>query len=225
MFEKIKKVFVSDATKPQVNFEPIPNKKVASINTVQTEEMSFDDYVDDTPIQTPTLIVNVEKDFDQATISGVNKYRDLCDFAGYKWGVSPNLVTAMICQESRAGVLSDNLFQIEFDTNKGEVFTAYNYIDNKYENIVLTDNPADYYGKGYICITRQDLQNPKTNISVGTAILASRAAKMNYHIPSTIQSYNFGVTRTNNALILAGDKASQQLDQTNVNFMNYNKYL
>ena len=182
MLDRIKGMFRKKVNTSKVVFESLPTTNYTNI-----EEISFDDY-EPTKEEIPVLNVSIEKDYDEETISGVNKYRDLCDFAGYKWGVSPNLVVAMMCQESRAGKLSDNLFRIEFDTNKGEVFTAYNFMDNKYDNIVLTDNPADYYGKGYICITKSDLDNPKTNISVATAMIASRASKMNYHIPSTIQS-------------------------------------
>ena len=111
--------------------------------------------------------------------------------------------------------------QIDFGVNKDGIIKVYNFNDNRYDKFVLTDNPSKYSNQGITCISREDLNNPKTNISIGTAMLASHAKDLNYHIPSAIQSFNFGVDRTNRALALAGNTDEIKNDQTNLNFMNY----
>ncbi|MBR1417309.1 MAG: lysozyme family protein [Bacilli bacterium] len=159
-------------------------------NEVETETMDLDSILDGNNIAKAYLNFNYEYSKDMA--SQVQKYSEYIDYSSRKWGVPDNLLGAMMAQESSGN--QTNLMQIEFDVNKDDVIKVYNFIDNRYEKVVLTDNPSKY--NDCICITRKDLENPKTNISVAAILLAKTAREMDYNIPLTIQAYNYGSTRT-----------------------------
>ena len=178
-----------------------------------SSEMTFEDYV------TPEAYLDFQYLDDVNMYENIKEYKEQIDYAAQKWGVSPNIVAAIIAQESSGELV--NLMQIDFGVNKDGIIKVYNFNDNRYDKFVLTDNPSKYSNQGITCISREDLNNPKTNISIGTAMLASHAKDLNYHIPSAIQSFNFGVDRTNRALALAGNTDEIKNDQTNLSFMNY----
>ena len=119
-----------------------------------------------------------------------NKYRDYAERIGAKWGVSPNLVLAILTQETHGQ--ETNLMQINFDTKKDEVYTVYNFQTNEYCKYVLTDNPSKYKSD-VTTITRQDLTNPFTNMSV--AIIYYRSVLSTYannNPIAAIEVYNKG---------------------------------
>ena len=82
--------------------------------------------------------------------------------------------------------------QINFDTKKDEVYTVYNFQTNEYRKYVLTDNP-NKYSSDITTITRQDLTNPFTNMSV--AIIYYRSVLNSYaknNPIAAIELYNKG---------------------------------
>lgn len=155
-----------------------------------------------------------------------DNYYELVEKYSNKWGVSPNIIMSMLTQES--GGYSTNLMQIQFWSWKDQVINVYNFEAGKYEKLVLTDNPQEYERKygDIITITKDDLNNPKTNISVGTVLFRESARAMNNHIGASIQCYNFGY---GNMMKVLNETASQTgvsvdailEDQENIDFVNY----
>ena len=183
-------------------------------------------------IDTPYLDFNFNNSQDM--INNVAKYKEDIDYASKKWGVSPNIIGAIMSQESSAGTAadSDNIMEIKFDCHKDEIKTVYNFAENKYEKIVLTDdvdNPL--YKNCDSIITQDDLKNEHTAISVGTAILASCAKNRLYNIPLAIQDYNLGYGNVNKILTITRDKegynsvADISDDQKNLSFTKYTYYV
>lgn len=154
------------------------------------------------------------------------KYQDLVNEKAQKWGLDANLVMALLTQESRQGNVT-NLMQIEFGAWAGEPFRVYDFENDKYVDILLTEDPNLYNSDKYITINKKDLENPSTNISIGCAMLQSSLSKMNYHIPAGCQTYNFGpsgmnrdvFTETNSQVFKT--KESILEDQNDFTFLNY----
>ena len=97
-----------------------------------------------------------------------NKYRDLCEKAGKRWGISPNILLGLLTQESHGNEV--NLTQIEFDAWADQKINIYNYEENKWMKVVLTNNPNNY--KDFdIVINRNELNNPYTNIATAAMLL------------------------------------------------------
>ena len=137
----------------------------------------------------------INYEFDRETDSSDFKYvdetyGDLVDEVGKKYGVSPSLIKAMITQES-SGV-NPNLMQIQFDSWIDMLLVTHDFVNDKDVKLVLTDNPEEY-SDDVITISRDELLNPNTNISVGTVLLRETASYYDYNIPMSIQAYNFGI--------------------------------
>lgn len=155
-----------------------------------------------------------------------DNYYELVEKYSNKWGVSPNIIMSMLTQES--GGYSTNLMQIQFWSWKDQIISVYNFEAGKYEKLVLTDNPQEYERKygDIITITESDLNNPITNISVGTVLFRESARVMSNHIGASIQCYNFGY---GNMMKVLKETASQTgvsvdrilEDQENIDFVNY----
>lgn len=125
-----------------------------------------------------------------------NKYSNIVHEKAAKWGIDENLLLAILTEESRQGNVL-NLMQIDFDVWKNVPFKVYDFENEKYVDILLTDDLEKYNDSRYITINRSDLDNPETNISIGAAIFQDSLIKMNYHIPAAIQCYNYGVAKMN----------------------------
>ena len=150
-------------------------------------------------------------------------YGELINQYSNKWGVDPRIITAILTQES--GGKDTNLMQIEYNAWKDQVITAKNFNDNSNVKIVLTDNPEEY-DSSILTINKNELNNPKTNISVGTILLTYNLKNFNYNIPIALTSYNCGIGTMNKIL----DEASKNIgytkkelidDPTNLEFLNY----
>ena len=109
------------------------------------------------------------------------------------------------------------------------------YIENKdikcsinkkeYQNIVLTETP-ELYDNNITCISKDELSIPKTNISVGTAILAYDLKKFNYNIPLAITAYNYGITNVYKVLKETSNHTGLTIDElindpSNTEFLKY----
>ena len=118
----------------------------------------------------------------------VNKYEDTINKYSNKWGLDPRLVTAMISQES--GGRETNIGQIEFDIVKNEVITVYNFETNEYNKILFTDTVGTDPSITYI--TKEDLDNPITNISCTCILLRHNLDQFNNHLMASLTAYNQG---------------------------------
>lgn len=173
-------------------------------------------------------------DFDQERYSitgeyAYNTYYDMTKPLANKWGIQPNLAIAMLTQES-AGK-ETNLMQIEFDAwaekdDYKPVITVYNFDTNQYEKFLLTDHPENHIGENITCITRKDLENPKTNISVAMILLRQSINYMHGHIGAGIQCYNYGYGNMKKVLEKTEKETGCPVDeilrdQQNLSFMKY----
>ena len=157
-------------------------------------------------------------------IGAYEEYYNIVEKYANKWGISPNIIMAMLTQES-AGKQS-NLMQIQFDSWIDGVLTEYDFVNERYQSIVLTDNPEMYEGKNITVITREDLQNKVTNISVACVILRHCLEKMDYNILASIQAYNLGWPNMKSVLKTPSENTGLSVDellsdQTNTEFTNY----
>lgn len=142
-----------------------------------------------------------------------------------RWGVCPALGRCMLTQES--GGYNTNLMQIQFNSWHDQEITLYNYETERMETIILTNNPDSYVKKPNTqYITEKDLDNPKTNISVGCILLQYSFEKMEHNIPAAIQCYNFGTGNMNTVLEEAANNLGITVDelisdQTNTDWLPY----
>ncbi|MDE5630237.1 MAG: transglycosylase SLT domain-containing protein [Bacilli bacterium] len=153
-----------------------------------------------------------------------NEYHDLVERFSAKWGMSSNLVMAILTQES--GGYKTNLMQIEFDEWDEEIIKVYNFEDDKYDYFVLTNNPEKWASQNVTCITEKDLDNPVTNISIGCVLLRKSAEYMDYHVLAAIQCNNLGKGNMDKVLAQTALETGQTIDemladQENISFYQY----
>lgn len=171
-----------------------------------------------------TISLDIECKYNGAEYNYVrDNYGELIDKYANKWGVSPSIITAIMSQES--GGRNPNLMNILFDSWKDTMINIYNYDDNCYTKLVLTDD-NNKYANDVICINRQELMNKNTNISFGCAIVAYNLKYYNYNIPLAITSYNCGIGGVNNILKVTANKTGTTVDRlindpSNNNFLDY----
>jgi len=135
--------------------------------------------------------VDVKPTTDTMRDQQLDQYKDIIKERCEKWGINYNLFYD-ICATEWGGHDYD-ICQVLFDPWKDQVIKVFNFKDNRIDKIVLTDTPSRYAGKDIITITREDLYgNPKTNISVGAAILQYNVRLFKGNIPLAIQAYNNG---------------------------------
>lgn len=133
------------------------------------------------------------------------------------------MITAIMAQESAGR--NPNLMNILFDSWKDTIINVYNYEDNCYTKLVLTENSSNY-DSDVICINRQELMNKNTNISFGCAIMAYNLKYYDYNIPLAITSYNCGIGGVNNILKLTANQTGTTVDSiiqdpSNSSFLDY----
>ncbi|MCR5483229.1 MAG: lytic transglycosylase domain-containing protein [Bacilli bacterium] len=149
------------------------------------------------------IAVDVNAVYDKGINDRTDPFIDIIKQYAARRGISPELLYDIVSQEY--GGDDYNLMHVVFDSWKDQVITSFNFDKNMLETIVLTDEPSKYYGKTDIIITREDLQNKKTNLAVGTIILQYSLAYFDYNIPLGIQAYNNGIGGVNMII----DKASK----------------
>lgn len=153
-----------------------------------------------------------------------NNYHELVERFSAKWGMSFNLVMAILTQES--GGYETNLMQIEFDDWDEQIIKVFNFEANRYDYFVLTNNPEKWADQNVTCITQQDLDNPITNISIGCVLLRKSAEYMDYHVLAAVQCYNLGPGNMNKVLDRASEETGQTrdemlADQENISFYQF----
>ena len=154
------------------------------------------------------------------------KYGEIVEAKAKKWGIDPNLAMAVLTQESRGGNTT-NIMQINFKVWAGKPFRVYDFEQDKYVDILLTDDPNMYNNDKYLTINQVNLQNESTNISIGLAMFQYSIDSMDYNIPAGCQCYNYGPTSMNNKVFpetyTKSYRAKEAIlaNQYDFSFMNY----
>lgn len=186
------------------------------------EEQAIEEYLNSAQV----FSIAYDNEFDEEKYQNVyDNCNDYIQVRAPRWGVSPSLAQGMVTQET--GAYYTNLMQIQFNSWHDQEITLYNYETGKMETIILTNNPDGYVRKPDTqYITEKDLENPKTNISVGCIILQYSYEKMHHNIPLAIQCYNFGTGNMEKVLEEAalnlGISVDEILDDpTNTDWLEY----
>lgn len=175
-----------------------------------------------------TNLVNISfnDEFDEVKYSHVvSNFFEVTQERASRWGVSTNLALSFISQES--GGYVDNLMQIQWNSWAEVPITVFNFEKGITEKIVLTENPENFQNQGITqFISKEELKNPKTNISIGCIILRYSFDQMNNNMTAAIQAYNFGVNNMNKVLDAAANdmgctREDLLRDQSNTSFLNY----
>ncbi len=163
------------------------------------EEYSLSDEEIESVITNNNIVeTNVEAVYDKGIEDRLEPYRDAINERANRWGISPELMTDIISQEY--GGEGTNLTHVVFDSWKDQIITAHNFETGKDTKIVLTDTPEKYEGKVDQTISREELKNIPTNISVGAIILQYSINSFKQNIPLGMQAYNNGRTGVLNIL-------------------------
>ncbi|MBR3523162.1 MAG: lysozyme family protein [Bacilli bacterium] len=139
-----------------------------------------------------------------------DNYFDLVYEEATRWGLDPNLVMAILIQESKGK--RENLMQISYSSWINHSFECYDFIDNEYKKVVLND-----------------LNTPKGNIRAGCMILRYSIERNNNNIMLGAQNYNMGDGNMDvilNATCAGENKTKDELftNQNDMSFVNYTKY-
>ena len=191
-------VINSKLEKDIVNEDVFKNNDVS----IETVEVSNNQEVVDSinnEAKTNTIIKRLEKNAELAVSNNSQnsdildihkKFESACEKAGHKWGWSKEILLGLLTQESHGK--ETNLMQITFSAFKDEVMNVYNYEDNKWVKVVLT-NDVDRYKHVDIRITEEELKNPYTNIATAAILLNYSTTKLNTdNIFAIIEYYNKG---------------------------------
>lgn len=152
------------------------------------------------------------------------QYGDIVNKYAQKWGVDPRLIMAILTQESAGR--DKNLMQIEFKAWEGTLIHAYNFIDQKYENFLLSDDPKLYSNSERTIITSKDLENSITNISIGTCLFYKASQECNNNLVNALLLYNQGYGNMNKIYREAEENSGYTKedflnDPNNLEFLNY----
>ena len=157
------------------------------------------------------IYLDVEPIYDEDLERNVNEYNDIIEEASKKWGVSDVLIKAILMQESSGGK-EINKMQIDFDQWKDQIIRVHNFETGEDVKIVLTDNPENYNNVNQT-ISREELNNPKTNISVGTIMLAHTYKYSGNNLLVTIFTYNAGSGKRDRILQLTSERTGLSIDE------------
>ena len=119
-----------------------------------------------------------------------SKYENLCNEIGTKYGVSPELLLAMITQES--GGIFSNLMQVEFYNCADEVLTVDNFVTGEKDSFVLTSDKSKY-DSSITAIDPEMFEDPYYNVTIGCVLLQKVAKDLDYNVAMAIQGYNYGI--------------------------------
>ena len=119
-----------------------------------------------------------------------SKYENLCNEIGTKYGVSPELLLAMITQES--GGIYTNLMQVEFFNCADEVLTVDNFVTGEKDSFVLTTDKTKY-DSSITAIDPDMFEDSYYNVTIGCVLLQKVAKDLDYNVAMAIQGYNYGI--------------------------------
>ena len=169
------------------------------------------------------------EDFDgytNETSDAYDNYYDIVKEESERWGVDPNLVMAMLIQESHGK--GTNIMQISYSAWNGGKVKLYDFVDNKYVEILFTNNES-LETEDKMCITSEEFKDPRMNIRMACAILRHSIERMDNHIIAGLQNYNFGDGNMDSVINHATSdlnmsKEELLADQDNLDFANYVNY-
>lgn len=182
--------------------EEMAGSTISSYDETNTDNINFQVGEEVIEVEKPTFIYDNATDTEKFKFVE-EKYGILCDELGGKYGVSPELLLAMITQES--GGQDRNLMQIEFDNCADEIFTLDNFLTGGKEKIVLTHDKSKY-DDSVLAIDSEMYLKPEYNLLSAIAILQ----KCFDYFPRkdmAIQAYNFGYGNMKKLLKIASEKA------------------
>ena len=148
-------------------------------------------------IKTNDNIVTIDADYIPSQDMDVNenakKYDDLLNEICPKYGISPNIIRSMMCQESAA--CGYNLLKIDAEQWLDQVV---NTTDGKGNNIsfVITYNKEAYSDVNYV-VSPSELSNPEVNINIGCYMFRYNYSMCNNSIEDSILMHNIGIGNYN----------------------------
>lgn len=194
-------------------------------NNISTEDL-LEELDKESNYNLKLVNISFNDEFDQEKYDHVfNEYYDMVVERASRWGISTNLALSLISQES--GGYVDNLMQIQWSSWHDQPIKVFNFEKKEYEKIVLTENPQDHANEGITqFISKEDLLNPKTNISIGCIILRYSFDQMGHNVTAAIQAYNFGVENMKKVLESAANDKGCTVDdllnnQQDTSFLDY----
>ena len=120
----------------------------------------------------------------EENVRNAKRYEDLFIKYGTMYGVDPNLLIAMACQENEGKHYealnigsATGIMQIERKPNLNTTVKAYNFETGEIDKVKITQDAIE------------DLE---TNIQIGTIIIRNKLEEFNYNVPLALQAYNFG---------------------------------
>lgn len=212
--------------------QPIPEDNILTLNTneeisVEPIELTNTTTVEENEINEENQVINlnyqITNNIDKQQYAQ-EQYGDIVNQYAQKWGVDPRLIVAILTQESAGR--EKNLMQIEFKAWEGTLIHAYNFIDQKYENFLLSDNPNLYSNSERTIITSADLENSITNISIGTCLFYMASQECNNNLVNALLLYNQGHGNMNKIYREAEENSGYTKedflnDPNNLEFLNY----
>ena len=158
---------------------------------------------------------------DKEDIENAMKYEDIFKKYGEMYGIDEKILLGIAAQESsgihsiRNDTPAMGIMQIEKSAWIGEKVKAYNFIENKIDEVK---------------ITKEMIEDLDTNIRIGAMIFQSYLNKYEYNIPLALQAYNFGPTNINKLLteceIECGISKNELIKNSTANeWQNYRSFL
>lgn len=139
-----------------------------------------------------------------------DSYFDIVYAEATRWGLDPNLVMAMLIQESHGR--HANLMQISYSSWRNHTFDCYDFIDQEYKKVSL-----------------KSFNTPEDNIRAGCMILRHSINEMNGNIMAGVQCYNLGDGNMNHVINITAtlegiSKEEVLANQDDLLFVPYTKY-
>ena len=200
-------------TEQTINTEDLQDNSTE--NTFETDNI-------DLMIQEDEFHFNYEDRSDSDNIQSAERYEDLFELYGNRYGIDKNLLMALVAQES-AGEHYENLdngpaegiMQIEVEAHIDSTVTAYNTETGEMDTVYVSP---------------EALQDLESNIQIGTMLFRNCLEESNYNIPLALQTYNFGPG--NMAEVLETCCETENIDENdlknntnNSNWLNYREFL
>ena len=181
--EKIENVIALEEQK-SIDQELQSNQKI-------NEDVAVDNNFEKKELKLPNARLDIEDNSRNEDIILIQQqYGDLCVKAGNKWGISPDILIGLLTQESHGN--ETNLMQIEYDAWKDQILNVYNYEDDNWIKVVLTDHPQDFNNCD-IRITKEELNNEYTNVATAAMLLNHSINLLNTtNIFAVLEYYNKG---------------------------------
>lgn len=170
--------------------EDINNEIIPELHTLNVDQVVEPQVFIEKEVAKEIIVIDHGTDLDTITYQGAfDEYYDMVYTSATKWGLDPDLIMAMLTQESAGKVT--NLMQFNYESFRGGTLTAYNFDKNKYETFFFTDSPEYVSNEKYTVVRKKDLADPQTNIDMG-ALFVRTNIDLYDHMMAGILCYNQG---------------------------------